>query len=342
MNTTTQGDKKPPKARHLRVVSDNGSKRSRKNNPVKRPVIKSAPVPRREDLDRTPPISAREIFEENKDKIAPMPSEHRSWGQKSHVGSGAFAKTPKPSKTEQGQNVTALFSGRSKPSELMPEEDQTDTAILKRHNPSALPKVDLDVSDDPEVLRAQRLVEEAQKELERVTRRQLLKQLVEGSHDLDPSKVNEYCEQEPWKLGNLLDLERSYFGFVPEKFEIKALEYPDGSQEREDFMRARDIARRIYWIQLKKDLFRMSSAVVGRAGTDARGQRAGLEKISEELWHFYKREKFEGNPVWKYQGARVLWAALNVRTILDRMKDNTEFSHVMGLKDVTPQQKLIR
>jgi hypothetical protein len=253
-----------------------------------------------------------------------------------------MTRVPKHPSGDQVGNVTSLFAGTSQPKDLIPNEDKTDRAILRRHNPSALPKNDFDVKDDPEVLKAQRLVEEAQKELERVKRRQILKQLVEGARDLDPSKVEEHCAQEPWKIGNLLDLSRRNFGFVPEKFEIKALEYPEGSKEHSEYMRARDVARRIYWLQLKKDLYQMSSVVTYRAGPDALDQRAGLEKISEELWHFYKREKFEGNPVWKYQGARVLWAALNVRTILDRMRDNGEFSRVMGLRDAAPKQKLIR
>lgn len=201
---------------------------------------------------------------------------------------------------------------------LMPDEEAKDEAIIRQYNPGAAkPLVD---EDDPDIIAAKQAIAEAEAKLKETIRNKAALSLVEQGKDLDPDNVAELCEQERWKQGSLTDLSRRHFGFVPEKFEAIANSHPEGSDERKRFMDARDEARKIYKQQIMSDLRRATAPLEQKSG---RERRAGYEQLSTRLWHYYKADKLEGDPVYKYQGARILWAAeAGLRHLFEKNSDN--------------------
>jgi hypothetical protein len=193
-----------------------------------------------------------------------------------------------------------------KPRPLMPDEDRADQAIMRRFNPaSAMPMID---ENDPEVLEAQRQAREAEERLRALITKKTILKLQEAGQALDPDKVEELCKKERWKAGELTDLSKEYFGFVPEKFEMLAKSHPEDSPEHQKYMEACMQARKIYWDQIKADV-RKATAPLNKPDITPIKRRAGHEDISTQLWHFYKRAGLENDPIYKYQGARILWAA---------------------------------
>lgn len=135
---------------------------------------------------------------------------------------------------------------------VLPEVDKTDEQIIRAHNPgAALPKPD---EDDPEILAAQAELRAAEEKLAKVTQDKTILKAVEQGEHLDPDRVEELCEAEPWKKGTLTELTKNHFGFVPEKFEMLAQLHPEGSEEHVKYMDARDRAREIYWNQVRQDV----------------------------------------------------------------------------------------
>ncbi|MFP4314232.1 MAG: hypothetical protein ACLFR0_07890 [Alphaproteobacteria bacterium] len=188
---------------------------------------------------------------------------------------------------------------------LMPDEDGQDEAIIRQYNPgSAKPLTD---ETDPDIIAARQAIIEAEEKLKETLRNKAALSLIAQAQDLDPDNVAELCEQERWKAGSLTDLSRRHFGFVPEKFEALANEYEEGSDEYERFMAARDEARAIYKKQIMADVRRATAKLDQKSSPIDR--RAGYERLSTRLWHYYKADKLEGDPVYKFQGARILWAA---------------------------------
>lgn len=187
---------------------------------------------------------------------------------------------------------------------LMPEEDAKDEAIIRKFNPGAAkPLVD---EEDPDILAARQAIADAEAKLQETIRKKAVLSLVQQAQDLDPDNVEELCEQERWKVGSLTELSKRHFGFIPEKFEALANSHPEGSDEYNKYMEARDEARAIYKSQIMSDLRRATAPLEQKSG---RERRAGYEQLSTRLWHYYKADKLEGDPVYKYQGARILWAA---------------------------------
>ena len=193
-----------------------------------------------------------------------------------------------------------------KPKELMPGEEARDEAIVQTFNTNGLsPHVD---PDDPDVRAAQNEYEAAQKRLREVSARKAMLKLVDASDDLDPDKVAELCEKEPWKKGGIEHLSKSLLGFVPEKFEALALKYPEGSPEYVRYMAARDKGREIYSQQMKVLLRQIW------ARFDADGSVTNKRELSEPLSNRLKgfAWSLQDNPVYEQQYGRVMWLCMNV------------------------------
>ena len=220
-----------------------------------------------------------------------------------------FPGVPRPSvKAERPQLKGQRKS--LKPSQLFAAEDKNDRAILAEHNPQAL---DLTPEDDPEIIAARQELQAAQAQLEGLMQKKARLRLIGDISTLDASKVEEMCEAEPWKRGELTEISKDKFGFVPERFEAAAQMQPEGSPLRDGFMEARDRARVIYDAQLKAAVERATARIQHKVGNGTRLQlRGAFEHTSNIMWTAYKAMEKENNPVFKYQAARLLKATLLV------------------------------
>lgn len=189
---------------------------------------------------------------------------------------------------------------------LMPGDERREEALIQQFNPRGLiHSID---ADDPDVQAAQAALEQAQATLNSTIRRKGMIRLVQQGDALDPDKVTELCEKEPWKTGPLTQLNKGLMGFVPEKFEALAQSHPEGSPEYLRFMTARDEAREIYWTQLKTALRQTCT----RFDSDPtiKNKRLAYEPLSTALWSFAKT--LEPQALWDQQRGRIMWVALNL------------------------------
>lgn len=188
---------------------------------------------------------------------------------------------------------------------LMPEADKQEEEITRRFNPgAALPKPD---EDDPDILEARHALHIAEEKLKSVVTQKTVLKLQKSGHNYDPSQVEALCTAEPWKAGELTDLSKDAFGFVPEKFEMLAQTHSLESAEYKELMEARDKAREIYRNQIMQDVAK-ATRHLDKPGMDPVQRRLGYEDIATKIWHFYKRANLEGDPIYKFQGARLLWS----------------------------------
>lgn len=193
-----------------------------------------------------------------------------------------------------------------KPRLLAPDEDRVDESIIRQYNPAAaLPKID---EDDPDILAARAAVREAERLLEMTVTSKKIALLRSAGQGLDPDRVEDLCEAERWKSGGLTDLSKERFGFIPEKFELLAQAYPEGTEDHARFIAARDKAREIYMHQIMADVIK-ATARYDQPSIDPVTRRSSYEDVASRLWQFYKRARLEGDPVYGNQGGRIMWAA---------------------------------
>lgn len=186
---------------------------------------------------------------------------------------------------------------------VLPEVDESDEQIIRTHNPgAALPKPD---EDDPDILAAQAELRAAEEKLAKVTQDKIILKAVEKGEHLDPDRVEELCEAEPWKKGKLTELSKNLFGFVPEKFEMMAELHPEGSEDHIKYMEARDKAREIYWSQVREDV-RRTAGPLNEIGNPQQ-RRTEYEAVNLSLWRCSNALKKD--PLYQNQSARVFWAA---------------------------------
>lgn len=186
---------------------------------------------------------------------------------------------------------------------VLPEVEESDEQIIRAHNPGAAPpRPD---EDDPEILAAQAEVRAAEEKLAKVTQDKIILKAVARGEHLDPERVEELCETEPWKKGKLTELAKHHFGFVPEKFEMMAKLHPEGSDEHTKYMEARDQARKIYWNQIRHDV-RQTAGPLNQIA-DQQQRRSEYEAVNTKLWRFSNALKKD--PLYQNQAARVFWAA---------------------------------
>lgn len=182
---------------------------------------------------------------------------------------------------------------------LMPGEEAQDEALVQNFNKGGLvPTIDM---DDPDI-------QAAQAHLQATIKRKTFLKLVTGDTSLDPAKVDELCAAEPWKKGTIEQVNKGLMGFVPEKFEARAKEFPEGSEEYTLFMEASQKAARIYWDQLKVDLRKTCAKFDNDASI--KNKRLAYEPLSSSLWTF--AQTLQDNPVWTQQYGRIMWMALNL------------------------------
>lgn len=189
---------------------------------------------------------------------------------------------------------------------LIPDEDAQDQAILEAYNPDSVRQL-ID-ENDPEITDIDAQIAALQEKRTNVVQLRMKRSLADLGVEMDPDKVVEYCEVEPWKAGALTQLSKSLFGFVPEKFEAAAEMHEEGSPEHKRFMTARDEARLIYDEQLKRDSWRVFSSKKNKSSS-RRDHRAELETTASLMHSFYKRE-LERQEAYKYQAARFLKATM--------------------------------
>lgn len=204
---------------------------------------------------------------------------------------------------------------------VLPEVDESDEQIIRTHNPgAALPKPD---EDDPDILAAQAELRAAEEKLAKITQDKIILKAVEKGEHLDPDRVEELCEAEPWKKGKLTELAKSHFGFVPEKFEMMAELHPEGSEDHTKYMEARDKAREIYWNQVREDV-RRTAGPLNQIG-DPLKRRTEYEAVNMKLWRFSNALKKD--PLYQNQSARVFWAAeFGMRHHFEKGATNTTHS----------------
>lgn len=189
------------------------------------------------------------------------------------------------------------------PSPVLPDAEQDDEHIIRTHGTGAgLMRPD---EDDPDILAARAELRAAEERLAKVTHDKTILKAVEKDEHLDPERVEELCAAEPWKKGTLTELTKSFFGFVPEKFEMMAGLHPEGSEQHQIYMEARDKARKIYSDQLDEDV-RRAAAPLNRIANQMQ-RRAEFEAVNAKLWRYSNFLKKD--PLYQYQAARVFWAA---------------------------------
>lgn len=210
---------------------------------------------------------------------------------------------------EQDSKVAAR---RIKPSlpvakPVLPEEDETDGVIQERfgQQEKAAGRFIPDVSDDPDVREAKEAAEKAQAELERVEMRKKMMRMVMDSADLDPENVEQICEAEPWKEGDLMNLSVRHFGFVPQKFEYLADQHAEGSPEHERYIDARDEAYKIYHNQIRSAA-RTTVAKLRDTYNTETSVRAAAESINARINSFRHRASLEEDPMTQYQSAALM------------------------------------
>ncbi|MCD8526450.1 MAG: hypothetical protein LRY76_08980 [Alphaproteobacteria bacterium] len=203
-------------------------------------------------------------------------------------------------------NVIKFKKALPKPVPLIPDEEERDENLVKAFNPQGLrPSIDM---DDPDVQAAQSEFEAAQKKLQQTIKRKALLKVVNQADSLDPDKVEELCRAEPWKQGPITNIGKNAMGWVPEKFEARAQQYREGSEEYNIFMAARDKAAQIYWDQMKVEL-KITCAKFEKDPT-IKNKRLAYEPLSAALWNFAKT--LEPSELWDQQRGRIMWMALNV------------------------------
>ena len=95
--------------------------------------------------------------------------------------------------------------------------------------------------------------------------------------DLDPAKIEEYCEREPWLLSPLFNMASSgKYGIIPERFKHKAgqLEQEGRTQEAAAHMEAYDKGRKLYWRQMQKSFRELESKM----------SRKQIGMFAQNLW----------------------------------------------------------
>jgi hypothetical protein len=202
--------------------------------------------------------------------------------------------------------IVAIKKPLPKATPLMPGEEGSDEALVQTFNPLGFsPGPD---TDDPDIKAAQNAYEAAQLKLKQVTQRKAMLKLVRQGDTLDPDKVAELCEKEPWKKGPVLEFNKGLMGFVPEKFEAAALEQPEGSAERTRLLSAFEKAKTIYWDQMKADMRRMCAQIQNDRSTTHK--RSLHEPITANIYHM-SRAMLE-SPVWNGPGGRLFWISHNL------------------------------
>lgn len=206
----------------------------------------------------------------------------------------------------EDNTIVAIKKPLPKATPLMPGEEGQDEALVQAFNPLGLtPTIDM---DDPDVRAALSAYDAAQAKLQQTIKRKAMLRLVQAGDSLDPERVEELCAAEPWKKGPVSQLNKGLMGFVPEKFEARALSFPEGSDEYRALMVARDKAAQIYWDQMKAEL-RKTCAKFDNDPT-LKNKRLGYEPLSASLWSFAKT--LEPMELWDQQRGRVMWMALNL------------------------------
>lgn len=189
-----------------------------------------------------------------------------------------------------------------KPQPLIPKEDAQDEAILERYNIAAQENQDLYDKDDPELAEIDAQIAALQEKKGNVIQLRIDNTLRQRAAGMEPEKVIEYCREEPWKKGGLSQLSKALFGFVPEKFELLASQYEEGSEEHTKYMDACIKAREIYDAQLKAATWDKFSAARVRSST-RQALRGKLEILSKKIDTFART--MEGDSQYSNQYGRV-------------------------------------
>jgi hypothetical protein len=112
---------------------------------------------------------------------------------------------------------------------------------------------------------------------------------------LDPAKVQELCNDNPWSKQGLKVSGTFGFGTIPEQFEKASQAMPEGSKAQHAYHEAYLKAREIYRDQILADVRSVSK------GKD----RAGLEIVNQGLGRVAKLMEDQDN----YVSNRLIWAA---------------------------------
>lgn len=105
---------------------------------------------------------------------------------------------------------------------------------------------------------------------------------------IDPAKVADMCQQEPWTTAEKVDEVPSHkFGYVTEKLEKAASLFPQGSAERDAYTQAFEIGKQIYFQNMKEFAYH------GAKGKS----RAEIEVVNTGLWH--SAHKFENDGTYR-------------------------------------------